>query len=63
MGINKITVDFLAIKVDILHQRPYYTIIYHPINSEKNSYYGNGSYSLYLVNEWLGKYFILKEKR
>lgn len=59
MGINKITVDFLAIKVDIIRQRPYYTIIYHPINSE-NSYEGNGSYSLYLVNEWLLKNFILK---
>lgn len=34
---NKNVVDYLAIKVDITSQdRPYYTIIYHPINSEKN---------------------------
>lgn len=57
---NKIVVDFLAIKVNIIDNRPYYTIIYHPINSE-NSYVGNGSYRLSIVNEWLGEYFILKK--
>lgn len=30
---NKIVVDFLAIKVNIIDNRPYYTIIYHPIKS------------------------------
>lgn len=59
MDINKMLVDFLAIKVNIVDQRPYYTIIYHPINCEK-SYEGYGSYSLNIVNEWLGEYFILK---
>ena len=33
----KILVDCLQIKVNIIDHRPYYTIIYHPINSE-NSY-------------------------
>lgn len=61
MSINKTVVDFLAIKVNIIDQRPYYTIIYHPINSE-NSYEGYGSYSIYAVNEWLGEYFILKKQ-
>lgn len=56
----KITVDYLAIKVNNLHEdRYYYTIIYHPVNSE-NTYEGNGSYSLSIVNEWLEEYFILK---
>lgn len=33
---NKYVVDYLAIKVDVTNQdTPYYTIIYHPINSEK----------------------------
>lgn len=59
---NKILVDFLAIKVNIIDNRPYYTIIYHPINCE-NSYEGHDSYSLSVVNEWLGKYFILKSWR
>lgn len=59
MSINKTVVDFLAIKVNIIDQRYYYTIIYHPINSE-NSYEGYGSYSISVVNEWLGEYFILK---
>lgn len=57
---NKILVDFLAIKVDIIDNRPYYTIIYHPVNSE-NSYEGYGSCSLYLVNEWMGEHFIIKK--
>lgn len=58
---NKNVVDFLAIIVNIIDKRPYYTIIYHPINSE-NSYEGYGSYRLSIVNEWLGKYFILKSR-
>lgn len=33
---------------------------YHPVNSE-NSYEGYGSYSLHLVNEWMGENFIKKE--
>lgn len=57
---NKTLVDFLAIKVNIIDQRPYYTIIYHPINSE-NSYEGHGSYKLYIVNEWIEEYFIIKK--
>lgn len=56
---NKILVDFLAIKVNIIDNRPYYTIIYHPVNSE-NYYEGYASYSLYLVNEWMGEHFIKK---
>lgn len=39
MGNNKTLVDFLAIEVNIINQRPYYTIIYHPINCE-NSFKG-----------------------
>lgn len=58
---NKILVDYLAIRVNIIDNMPYYTIIYHPINSE-NSYEGYGSYSLSIVHEWLGEYFILKER-
>ena len=56
----KILVDYLAIKVNNFHEdRYYYTIIYHPVNSE-NSYEGSGSYSLSIVHEWLEEYFILK---
>lgn len=56
----KILVDYLAIKVNNLHGgRYYYTIIYHPVNSEK-SYVGYGSYRLSDVHEWLEEYFILK---
>ena len=29
----KILVDYLAIRVNIIDNMPYYTIIYHPINS------------------------------
>ena len=57
----KILVDYLAIRVNIIDNMPYYTIIYHPINSE-NSYEGYGSYSLSIVHEWIGEYFILKER-
>lgn len=57
----KILVDYLAIRVNIIDNMPYYTIIFHPINSE-NSYEGYGSYSLSIVHEWLGEYFILKER-
>ena len=57
---NKNVVDYLAIKVNNLHEdRYYYTIIYHPVNSE-NSYEGYGSYSLSIVHSWLEEYFILK---
>ena len=56
----KILVDYLAIRVNIVDNKHYYTIIYHPINSE-NSYEGYGSYSLSIVHEWLGEYFILKK--
>ena len=55
----KITVDYLAIRVNIINNMLYYTIIYHPVNSE-NSYEGYGSYSLSIVHEWLEEYFILK---
>lgn len=55
----KITVDYLAIRVNIINNMLYYTIIYHPINSE-NKYEGYGSYSLSIVHEWLEEYFILK---
>lgn len=59
---HKILVDYLLIKVNIIDNMPYYTILYHPINSE-NTYEGNGSYSLSVVKEWLGEYFILKDRR
>lgn len=59
MDINKTLVDFLAIKVNIIDNRPYYSIIYHPINSE-SSYEGYGSYSLYLVNEVMKEHFIME---
>lgn len=36
---HKILVDCLLIKLSIIDRRPYYTILYHPINSE-NSYEG-----------------------
>lgn len=56
----KILVDYLAIKVNNFREgRYYYTIIYHPVNSE-NSYEGFGSYSLSIVHEWLEEYFIFK---
>lgn len=39
---SKNVVDYLAIKVDVTNKdRPYYTIIYHLINSE-NTYEGYG---------------------
>lgn len=57
----KILVDCLLIKVNIIDHRPYYTILYHPINSE-NSYEGNGSYSLSIVKEWLKKIFYFKRQ-
>nr|DAE60881.1 MAG TPA: hypothetical protein [Caudoviricetes sp.] len=56
---NKITVDYLAIKANNMYEdKYYYTIIYHPINSE-DKYEGYGSYSLSVVCEWLGEYFTL----
>lgn len=59
MGNNKMLVDFLGIEVNIINQRPCYTIIYHPINCE-NSFKGYESYSLYAVNEWIEEHFIIK---
>lgn len=57
---NKNVVDYLAIKIDVTNQdSPYYTIIYHPINSEK-TYEGYGSSNPFIVNEWLEEYFIVK---
>lgn len=51
MSINKMEVDFLAIKIGVtFHNKPYYTIISHPINSDQ-SYEGYGSESLNLVIE------------
>lgn len=58
---HKILVDCLLIKVNIIQNRPYYTILYHPINCE-NRYEGYGSYSLSIIEEWLGEYFILKDR-
>jgi len=59
---NKNVVDYLAIKVDITSQdRPYYTIIYHPINSEK-TYEGYGSSNPFIVNNWIEEYFVVKKK-
>lgn len=46
---NKILVDFLAIKVNIIDNRSYYTIKYHPINCE-HYYEGYGTYNLSFVN-------------
>lgn len=57
---HKIAVDFLAINIGVTSfNKPYYTIIYHPINSE-HSYEGYGSYKLYNVIEWTKRYFIVK---
>lgn len=59
---NKNVVDYLAIKVDVTDpDAPYYTIIYHPINSE-NTYEGYGSRNPFIVNEWLEEYFIVQKK-
>lgn len=58
---NKILVDYLLIKVNIIDNSPYYTILYRPINSEK-TYEGYGSYSLSIVKEWIKEYFILKDR-
>lgn len=58
---HKILVDCLLIRFNIIDRRPYYTILYHPINSE-NSFEGYGSYSLSIVKEWMKKYFILKDR-
>ena len=60
--INKHVVDYLAIKVDVTDKdTPYYTIIYHPINSEK-TYEGYGSSNPFIVNAWLEEYFIVQKK-
>lgn len=60
MGINKMEVDFLAIKISVtFHNKPYYTIIYHPINSDK-SYEGYESENIYMVIEWAKRYFTVK---
>lgn len=59
-GRYKIMVDYLAIRVNNINNMLYYTIIYHPINSE-NKYEGYGSYSLSIVHEWLVEYFTLKD--
>ena len=59
---NKNVVDYLAIKVDVTDQdNPYYTIIYHPINSE-NTYEGYDSSNQFIVNGWLEEYFIVQKK-
>lgn len=59
---NKNVVDYLAIKVDVTYQdRPYYTIIYHPINSE-NTYEGYGSSNPFIVKQDLEEYFIVQKK-
>ena len=59
MSINKMEVDFLAIKIGVtFHNKPYYTIIYHPINSDQ-SYEGYGSENLNLVIEWAKNMFIV----
>ena len=59
---NKHVVDYLAIKVDVTDQdTPYYTIIYHPINSEK-TYEGYVSSNPFIVNGWLEEYFIVQKK-
>lgn len=59
---NKNVVDYLAIKIDLTSQdRPYYTILYHPINSEK-TYEGYGSSNPLIVNEWIEEYFDIKKK-
>ena len=60
MAIKKMEVDFLAIKIGVtFYNKPYYTIIYHPINSDK-SYEGYGTESLDLVTEWANRYFTVK---
>lgn len=59
---NKNVVDYLAIKIDITSQdRPYYTIIYHPINSEE-THEGYGSSNPFIVNSWIEEYFVVKKK-
>lgn len=57
---DKIDVDFLAIKIGATYfDNPYYTIIYHPINSD-SSYEGYGSRDIGTVIEWAKRYFIVK---
>lgn len=53
-------VDYLLIKVTFSDNRPYYTIVYHPINSE-DTHEGYGSYNLSIVKEWIREYFIIKD--
>lgn len=58
----KTVVDKLVYMVDVTDpKRPYYSILYHPINSP-NEYEGFGSYNQFYVKEWKEKYFIVKKK-
>lgn len=59
---NKNVVDYLAVKIDLtIQDRPYYTIIYRPINSEE-TYEGYGSSNPRIVNTWIEEYFVVKKK-
>ena len=57
---DKIIVDKLAFVVDVTNpKRPYYSILYHPINSEEENM-GFGSYNQNFVKQWKDEYFIVK---
>lgn len=59
---EKIVVDKLVYMVDVTNpQRPYYSILYHPINSP-DEYEGFGSYNQLHVKEYKEIYFIVKKK-
>lgn len=57
---DKIIVDNLSYVVNVTNpKRPYYSILYHPINSEEEIM-GFGSYNQNLVKQWKDEYFIVK---
>ena len=44
-------------------KRPYYSILYHPINSEEEEIMGFESYNQNFVKQWKDEYFIVKNNR
>lgn len=57
---DKIIVDKLSFVVNVTNpKRPYYSILYHPINSEEEIM-GFGSYNQNFVKQWKDEYFIVK---
>ena len=60
---DKIIVDKIAFVVNVTNpKRPYYSILYHPINSE-GEIMGFGSYNQNFVKQWKDEYFIVKNNR